>query len=60
MTNSVRVKNREVLLGLIEAETKKKTTKDWLDVLDESGMPYAAVNDIQGTLSHEHGRLVFH
>ncbi|KAL2057577.1 hypothetical protein ABVK25_001961 [Lepraria finkii] len=54
MTNSVRVKNREVLLGLIEAETKKKTTKDWLDVLDESGMPYAAVNDIQGTLSHEH------
>ena len=60
MTNSVRVKNREVLLGLIEAETKKKTTKDWLDVLHESGMPYAAVNDIQGTLSHEHGRLVFH
>jgi succinate--hydroxymethylglutarate CoA-transferase len=57
-TNSVRVKNREVLLDLIEAETKKKTTKEWLDVLDESGMPYAAVNDIQGTLHHEHGRLL--
>lgn len=56
MTNSVRVKNRVTLEGLIEAETKKKTTAEWLQLLDESGMPYAAVNDIQGTLQHEHGK----
>ena len=55
MTNGARVKNRERLEAMIEAETKKRTTEDWLDVLDGSGMPYAAVNDIQGTLSHEHG-----
>ncbi len=55
ITNSLRVKNRVVLEGMIEEATKKKSTKEWLDIFDESGMPYAAVNDIQGTLNHEHG-----
>ena len=54
-TNDRRVKNREELEAKIEAETMKKTTAEWLQVLDGSGMPYAAVNDIQGTLNHEHG-----
>ena len=57
ITNSVRVKNRVALVGMIEEVTKKKTTQEWLQVFDESGMPYAAVNDIQGTLNHEHGTL---
>jgi len=56
ITNSVRVKNRDLLKGLIEAETRKRTTAEWLQILDESGMPYAAVNDIQGTLNNEHGK----
>ena len=54
-TNSARVKNRIELEALIEAQTRSRTTKEWLTILDESGMPYAAVNDIQGTLKHEHG-----
>ena len=54
-TNDRRVKNREILEAKIEAETMKKTTAEWLQVLDGSGMPYAAVNDVQGTLNHEHG-----
>ena len=54
-TNSARVANRVALEALIEAETRSKTTAEWLEILDESGMPYAAVNDIQGTLNHEHG-----
>ncbi|CAF9909615.1 MAG: hypothetical protein HETSPECPRED_009477 [Heterodermia speciosa] len=53
-TNSARVKNRIELEAMIEAETRTRTTKEWLEILDGSGMPYAAVNDIQGTLSHEH------
>ena len=57
ITNSLRVKNRGLLESLIEDRTKCKTTKEWLDILDESGMPFAAVNDIQGTLNHEHGKL---
>ena len=55
-TNSARVKNRDELEALIETETRTRTTKEWLEILDGSGMPYAAVNDIQGTLNHEHGK----
>ncbi len=54
-TNAARVQNRDELDSMIETETKLKSTKEWLDVLEGSGMPYAAVNDIQSTLSHEHG-----
>ncbi|KAL8856451.1 MAG: hypothetical protein Q9178_006921 [Gyalolechia marmorata] len=53
-TNSVRVANRVSLEGLIEAETRTRTTAQWLALLDGSGMPYAAVNDIQATMNHEH------
>lgn len=38
----------------IESITQTKTTKQWLDVFEGSGLPYAAVNDVQGTLNHEH------
>ncbi|KAL8770542.1 MAG: hypothetical protein Q9209_003798 [Squamulea sp. 1 TL-2023] len=53
-TNSVRVANRVHLEALIEAETRTRTTKEWLELLEGSGMPYAAVNDVQATMSHEH------
>lgn len=54
VTNTLRVKNRVLLEGMIEAETRKKTTKEWLDILEGSGMPYAAINDVKNTLDHEH------
>ena len=57
VTNAVRVKNRDVLENLIETETIKKSTQEWLEILDGCGMPYAAINDIQRTLNHEHGML---
>ncbi|TID25191.1 Protein arginine N-methyltransferase 1 [Venturia nashicola] len=53
-SNNVRVKNRSELEQMIESITRKKTTKEWLEVLEGSGMPYAAINDIQDTLNHEH------
>ena len=59
INNALRVQNREELEEIIEIETKKKTTAEWLEVLNESGMPYAAVNDIQGTMNHEHGKRLF-
>ncbi|KAK2614094.1 hypothetical protein N8I77_000952 [Diaporthe amygdali] len=52
--NSQRVANRDELEAEIEKISTQKTTQEWLDVFEGSGMPYAAVNDIQGTLSHEH------
>lgn len=58
-TNSARVKNRIELEALIEAETSSRTTKEWLEILDGSGLPYSAINDIQGTLNHEHGECLY-
>lgn len=55
-TNNARVENRSILEPLIEAETRKRTTKEWLKIFEGSGMPYAAVNDIMDTLNHEHGK----
>ena len=43
ITNSLRVENREELLDFIEKETEKRTTKDWLEIFEGKGMPYAAV-----------------
>lgn len=57
-TNALRVKNRDLLEELIENETRQKSTKEWLDVLEGCGMPYAAINDIQATLNHEHGKYL--
>ncbi|KAI9370197.1 CoA-transferase family III domain-containing protein [Aspergillus egyptiacus] len=54
LTNSDRVKHREEIDGLISDCVKEKTTQQCLEIMEGSGMPYAAVNDIQGTLNHEH------
>jgi succinate--hydroxymethylglutarate CoA-transferase len=52
--NTARVANRLELDGLIEDITKTRTTEEWLDVFEGSGLPYSAVNDVQGTLNHKH------
>lgn len=54
--NSARVANRDELEAKIEAISVTKTTAEWLDVFEGKGMPYAAVNDVQGALNHEHTR----
>jgi succinate--hydroxymethylglutarate CoA-transferase len=58
VTNNVRVKNRVELEDLIEEVIKTKTTEEWLEVFEGSGMPYAAINDIQKTLNHTHGKYL--
>jgi succinate--hydroxymethylglutarate CoA-transferase len=58
VTNALRVRNRDLLEGLIEAETRKKTTKEVLGLLEGSGMPYAGINDVWDTLGHEHGMCI--
>lgn len=52
--NTQRVANREELDSSIEAITQTKTTQEWLEIYEGSGLPYSAVNDIQGTLNHKH------
>ena len=43
---------------MIAAETRKRTTKEWLELLEGSGMPYAAVNDVKDTLESQHGECL--
>ncbi|KAM0432983.1 hypothetical protein ACHAPT_004688 [Fusarium lateritium] len=59
-TNSSRVANREVLERWIEDTTKSKTTKEWLDIFEGTGLPYAKVNDLKDTLNHSHGKIPWH
>ncbi|RMZ88598.1 hypothetical protein DV736_g4179, partial [Chaetothyriales sp. CBS 134916] len=56
VTNNVRVNNRVLLETMIEDETKKRTTQQWLDILQDSGLPYAAINDVKSTLELEHSQ----
>ena len=52
--NTLRIANRQELDSLIESITRTKTTQEWLQVFEGSGLAYSAVNDVQGTLNHEH------
>lgn len=52
-TNALRVENRDELERLIDEVTQTKTTAEWLQILEGSGMPYSAINDVQTTLHHE-------
>ena len=56
ITNNKRVQNRDELESMIETETRKKTTQEWLDILEGSGMPYAAINDVKNTLELDHSK----
>lgn len=55
-TNADRVAHRGELEGMIEDVSRQKTTQEWLEIFSGKGLPYAAVNDVQATLSHEHTR----
>lgn len=54
VVNTARVAHRAELDSSIEKITQDKSTKEWLDIFEGSGLPYAAINDVQGTLNHEH------
>jgi succinate--hydroxymethylglutarate CoA-transferase len=54
-TNADRVQRREELEEMISEITRTKTTKEWLSILEGSGMPYAPINDVKTTLEDEHG-----
>lgn len=54
VVNAQRVANRVLLEAEIEKITVGKTTQEWLEVFEGKGMPYAAVNDVQAALTHEH------
>lgn len=56
VTNSARVQHRDELESMIEAITLTRSTKEWLQIFQGSGMPYAPVNDVKTTLELDHGK----
>ncbi|KAH6615185.1 formyl-coenzyme A transferase [Boeremia exigua] len=55
-TNTARVQHRDVLEKQIEDITVTKTTEEWLKIFDNTGLPYAKVNDLRDTMNHDHVR----
>lgn len=49
-TNQNRVKNRDVLVPMLEEILGTKTTDEWAQVLEGSGIPYGAVNNMERTM----------
>jgi crotonobetainyl-CoA:carnitine CoA-transferase CaiB-like acyl-CoA transferase len=44
--NALRVQNRDVLVPLLNAVFAKKTTKDWVEILEKAGVPNGPINNI--------------
>ncbi|CAI2189043.1 4317_t:CDS:2 [Funneliformis geosporum] len=51
-TNSDRVKNREVLIKLLEDKFIKKDTEHWLSIFADKSFPFAPINNIKKTFEH--------
>ncbi|KAF2454130.1 CoA-transferase family III domain-containing protein [Lineolata rhizophorae] len=54
--NSARVANRGVLEKWIEDVTVTKTTAEWEEIFEGTGLPFAKVNDLMDTVNHKHVR----
>jgi crotonobetainyl-CoA:carnitine CoA-transferase CaiB-like acyl-CoA transferase len=44
--NALRVQNRDTLVPLLNAVFAKKTTKEWVDILEQAGVPNGPINNI--------------
>ncbi|XP_015751806.1 PREDICTED: succinate--hydroxymethylglutarate CoA-transferase-like [Acropora digitifera] len=47
ITNADRVKNRLQLLAILEKRFAERTTEEWIDIFDGSGIPCGPINDIK-------------
>lgn len=50
--NPARVEHRDIIHELIEEETVKKTTDEWLNLLKEAEIPAAPIQDLQEVFEH--------
>lgn len=51
-TNSDRVNNRTEIHRLLEEETRQKTTEQWLELLDDAGIPAGPINNLAEVFSN--------
>lgn len=50
-TNALRVKNRTSLIKRLQNTFQKKTTREWLEILDGCPVPYAPINKLSEVFS---------
>lgn len=51
-TNDKRIENRDALKAILDECFVKKTTEEWLQALEGSGMPYGPINDMEHSFKH--------
>ncbi|EXJ75079.1 uncharacterized protein A1O5_01775 [Cladophialophora psammophila CBS 110553] len=61
-TNAARVKHRDDLTPLLKATFAGKTTDEWMQIFEGSGLPYAPINTMARVFSHPqtHAREMVH
>jgi succinate---hydroxymethylglutarate CoA-transferase len=52
-SNDGRVENREEVDGLVGKRLMEKTSKEWLEVFEGTGLPYGAINNVVEALEDE-------
>jgi len=52
-TSSARFKNRDELNEVLAAETRKKTSEEWIKLLNDAGVPCGPINTIDKTFADE-------
>jgi succinate--hydroxymethylglutarate CoA-transferase len=52
VTNGYRVQNREELKPLIDRLFAAKTTQEWIEIFEGSGMPYGPINNMERVFAH--------
>ena len=52
VTNAERVRNRDALFPIMNDAFAQKTTAEWLQAFDGTGMPYAPINTMQKVFDH--------
>lgn len=51
-TNPQRVNNREALSKIFNDTFAKKTTSEWIDVFEGTGLPFAPINNMERAFAH--------
>ena len=57
-SNPRRVENQAALYALIEAEMRKRSTAEWIAILEEAGIPCAPVQNVAEMIAHEQTRAL--
>jgi formyl-CoA transferase len=53
MTNPERVRHRDTLVPILSVMVAKKTKKEWIDALEQAGVPCGPINNFQEVFENE-------